>query len=59
MVKCYTKKRSAENGGGNYTTCIGFQKGGKAKPKTIKIKRKKKKVKGVPVSRDAFSCLRV
>ena len=47
MVKCYTKKRKPENGGGNYTTCIGFQKGGKAKPKTIKIKRKKKKVKGV------------
>ena len=44
MVKkkeCYTKKRSAKNGGGNYTTCVEGQK----KPKTIKIKRKKKVVK--------------
>tara|TARA_R110000787_G_scaffold23709_5_gene67474 strand:- start:124 stop:1584 length:1461 start_codon:yes stop_codon:yes gene_type:complete len=44
MVKkkeCYTKKRSAKNGGGNYTTCVE----GQEKPKTIKIKRKKKVVK--------------
>ncbi len=41
MVKkkeCYTKKK---NDGGSYTTCVEGQK----KPKTIKIKRKKKVVK--------------
>ena len=42
MVKkqCYTKQRSAKNGGGSYTTCLESQ----TKPKTIKITRKKKKV---------------
>ena len=46
MVKCYTKKRSAENGGGNYTTCIGFQKGGKSKVKS-KVKSKAKPIKKI------------
>ena len=37
MVKkkeCYTKKRSAKNGGGNYTTCVEGQKKPKRKRRT-------------------------
>ena len=38
MVKCYTKKKKD---GGNYTTCIGFQKGGKSKVKGVATVEKK------------------
>ncbi len=39
-TKCYTKEKKD---GGKYTTCVGFQKGDKAKPKTkIKISKEQK-----------------
>lgn len=46
MVKtkeCYTKKRSAKNGGGSYTTCVEGQKKKTKKIKKIAVIRKKKK----------------